>query len=93
MSCNNQVQTMKASVHAYASNRGLDGCVLTKIDESASIGEALSVTVEKHLPVTYMTDGQEIPKDIERATGHGLVAKAVGMLKQNTASGAQSVGL
>lgn len=90
MSCNNQVQTMKASVHAYASNRNLDGCVLTKIDESATIGEAISVVVEKRLPITYLTDGQEIPKDIERASGHGLVAKAVGMLKQSAAGGVVS---
>ena len=81
LACNSQVQTMKASIHAYSSVRGIDACVLSKLDESARMGEALSVVSQNSLPVAYTTDGQEIPKDIAAATGHGLVAKAVAMLK------------
>lgn len=87
MSCNSQQQTMKASVHAYASKRGVHACVLTKLDESASIGEALSVVIDKNLPVAYVTDGQEIPKDISPASGHSLVAKAVAIAKEASVDG------
>ena len=84
MACNSQVQTMKASTHAYNSQHGVDACVLTKLDESASLGEAISVVLERQLPVAYTTDGQEIPKDIRCASGHQLVAAAVGLLKTTT---------
>lgn len=82
MACNSQLQTLKASVHAYAGMRGVDACVITKVDESLSMGEALSVLVEKSVPVAYTTDGQEIPKDIAPASGHALIAKAVALAKQ-----------
>ena len=83
LAANSQLQSLKASTHAYTSRRGIDACVLTKLDESASLGEAISVVLQKSLPVAYTTDGQEIPKNISRASGHALVAKAVAMLKES----------
>jgi len=55
---------------------------LTKLDESATVGEALSVVVQEQLRVAYTTDGQEIPQDIAQASAHGLVAKAVTIAKE-----------
>lgn len=81
LACNSQRQTMTASTHAYASRQGIDACVLTKLDEAASLGEALSVLVERQLPVAYTTNGQEIPRDIARASAHQLVATAVALLR------------
>ncbi len=83
LAANSQMQSLKASTHAYCSHRGIDACVLTKLDESASLGEAISVVLQKSLPVAYTTDGQEIPKNISRASGRALVAKAVAMLKES----------
>ncbi len=80
LACNSQVQTLKASAHAYGST-ALAGCVLTKIDEAASLGEALGVMIERNLPVLYSTDGQGIPKDIAPASSATLVAKSVALLK------------
>ncbi|GGY67374.1 flagellar biosynthesis regulator FlhF [Cellvibrio zantedeschiae] len=85
LSCNSQEQMLKASVHAYGAAR-LQGCVLTKLDETASMGEALGVVAQNRLPVVYTTDGQDIPKNIEVARAHQLVAKAVALLKTNPAS-------
>jgi len=85
LSCNSQQQMLKASIHAYGAAR-LQGCILTKLDETASMGEALGVVAQNRLPVAYTTDGQDIPKHIEVARGHQLVAKAVALLKQNTAT-------
>jgi len=85
LSCNSQEQMLKASVHAYGAAR-LHGCVLTKLDETASMGEALGVVTQNRLPVVYTTDGQDIPKNIEVARAHQLVAKAVALLKANPAS-------
>lgn len=85
MSCNSQAQMLKASIHAYGAAR-LQGCILTKLDETASIGEALGVVMQNRLPVAYTTDGQDIPKNLEVARAHQLVAKAVALLKANPAS-------
>ena len=85
LSCNSQEQMLKASVHAYGVAR-LQGCVLTKLDETASMGEALGVVMQNRLPVVYTTDGQDIPKNIEVARAHQLVAKAVALIKKNPAS-------
>lgn len=85
MACNSQLQMMKATVHAHQSAR-LAGCVLTKLDETSSLGEAMSVLLEHKLILHYTTNGQEIPQDIERARGHKLVAKAVVLMKSGMGS-------
>lgn len=89
MACNSQHQTMRASTHGYAGKYGLNACVISKLDEAYSLGEALSVSVEKSLPVAYTTDGQEIPNDITLASSGSLVAKAVAMSKAARSESAQ----
>lgn len=85
MSCNSQVQMLKASIHAYGAAR-LQGCILTKLDETASIGEALGVAIQNRLSIAYTTDGQDIPKNLDVARAHQLVSKAVALLKSNPAT-------
>ena len=80
LACNNQLQTLKASVHAHSGGK-LRGCVLTKMDEAGSLGEALGVVIQQKLPVLYCTDGQAIPNDLAVASAAALVAKAVGVMK------------
>ncbi|CZF77195.1 flagellar biosynthesis protein FlhF [Grimontia marina] len=62
----------------------LSGCVLTKLDESLSLGELLSVTIENALPVTYLADGQRVPEDIRQASGRYLVNKASELMDQDS---------
>ncbi len=57
----------------------LDACVMTKIDEATSLGEALSVVVEKNIPLLYTTHGQKVPNDIAPAKGVDLIAKSVSL--------------
>ncbi|MEH6358415.1 MAG: flagellar biosynthesis protein FlhF [Pseudomonadales bacterium] len=61
------------SVYQLMAEIKLDGCVLSKVDESSSLGEVLSLVVEKQLPVAYITNGQKIPNDIEKARSDMLV--------------------
>lgn len=42
--------------------------VLTKIDETMHIGNMISALSEHGKPIAYVTDGQVVPQDIERAT-------------------------
>ncbi|CAB1128027.1 Flagellar biosynthesis protein FlhF [Candidatus Hydrogenisulfobacillus filiaventi] len=41
--------------------------VLTKVDEAASLGAALGGVLELGWPLAYLTDGQQVPEDIEAA--------------------------
>ena len=91
LAATSQMPTMKASVHAFASRKPVSASVLTKLDETVSLGEAISVVTEQKLPVAYVTDGQEIPKNIAQATGHKLVAKAVSLVKQQQNELSQTV--
>ncbi|MCQ1058318.1 flagellar biosynthesis protein FlhF [Photobacterium sp. ZSDE20] len=60
----------------------LSGCVLTKLDESLSLGEVISVSIQHALPIAYLADGQRVPEDIKVATGNYLVARANELLEQ-----------
>ena len=44
-----------------------DACVLTKIDEAASLGAALSTVLRRELPIAYLCDGQRVPEDLHDA--------------------------
>ena len=42
--------------------------LLTKLDETRHIGNVISALAEKGKPVSYITDGQIVPKDIKKAS-------------------------
>ncbi|UTA49501.1 flagellar biosynthesis protein FlhF [Simiduia sp. 21SJ11W-1] len=75
LAANSQAQMLKASCHAYGAAHPV-ATVLTKLDETPSLGEAMGMLLAHRLPLAYTTDGQEIPADIQVAKGHQLVAKA-----------------
>ncbi len=52
--------------------------VLTKIDETARLGAALTALMEIRKPLSYLTIGQQVPKDIERASISGIWQRLVG---------------
>ncbi|WP_269791923.1 flagellar biosynthesis protein FlhF [Stenotrophomonas sp. Iso1] len=51
------------------------GLVLTKLDETGRFGSALSVAVDHRLPITWVTDGQDVPEDLHRASAANLVLR------------------
>ncbi|UTW10022.1 flagellar biosynthesis protein FlhF [Marinobacterium rhizophilum] len=76
LSCSSQKRVIESAYSTYQ-GLGLSGCVLSKLDESGSLGEALTLSIEKQLPIAYVTDGQKIPDDIGVARRHDLVSRAV----------------
>ncbi len=42
--------------------------IITKWDETTRIGNVLSVLHKKNKPISFITDGQQVPRKIERAT-------------------------
>lgn len=78
LAATSQYRVLKAAWNSYRSCN-LAGCVLTKVDEAATLGEALGLAIEQQLPVAYMADGQRIPDDLSQGVGHQLVSRAVGL--------------
>ena len=62
-------------------NVPLAGCILTKLDETASLGEALSVVAHHQLPVAYVADGQRVPEDLQPARANNLITRSVSLIK------------
>ena len=46
---------------------GTTALLITKIDEATALGNLLSVTRNCGLPISYLTDGQNVPDDIQVA--------------------------
>jgi flagellar biosynthesis protein FlhF len=42
-------------------------CILTKVDEAASLGAVISTTVRHRLKIAYVCDGQRVPEDMHAA--------------------------
>ena len=42
-------------------------CILTKVDEAASLGAVLSTTMRHRLKIAYVCDGQRVPEDLHAA--------------------------
>jgi len=60
-----------------------DACVLTKLDEAASLGGLLSALIQAGLSTAYVTDGQRVPEDLQPAKAHPLVTRAAELLAEN----------
>jgi flagellar biosynthesis protein FlhF len=43
------------------------GCVITKVDEAASLGAVISATLRHKLKIAYVCNGQRVPEDLHAA--------------------------
>lgn len=57
-----------------------DACILTKVDEAASLGEALSALIRAGLPLSFVSEGQRIPDDLRPAQAQRLMHQAAEMV-------------
>ncbi|MDY1019079.1 flagellar biosynthesis protein FlhF [Pseudomonas coleopterorum] len=80
-----QKQVLTAAYHSYK-RCGLAGCILTKLDETACLGEVLSLAISQELPIAYLTDGPRIPDDLHLPRRHQLVSRAVSVQMQEEPS-------
>lgn len=58
---------------------GTTAMVLTKLDEAHSLGHLVSLVRECQLPVSYLTDGQNVPDDIQVAQRAAMAEMLLGM--------------
>jgi flagellar biosynthesis protein FlhF len=59
-------QALEEIVQAFAPLNPV-ACILTKVDEAASLGAVISTTVRNRLKIAYVCDGQRVPEDMHAA--------------------------
>jgi len=82
MSASSQQNVLEETVQAYK-KAFLDGCILTKLDESIVLGGALSTVVKNQIPIVYESDGQRVPEDLHKPESVELIKKAVTMMNES----------
>ncbi|MBO3704839.1 MAG: flagellar biosynthesis protein FlhF [Candidatus Accumulibacter sp.] len=99
--------TLDDVVRAY-SGLGLAGCVLTKVDEAASLASSLDVVIRHELRLYYISNGQRVPedlhlpnrpyllhrafKDLPESSPHRLAGVEPGLMMAGGSEGMLSVG-
>ncbi|SPK76069.1 putative flagellar biosynthesis protein, flagella-associated GTP-binding protein GTP-binding SRP family (plasmid) [Cupriavidus taiwanensis] len=73
--------TLNEVVHAYRHDAapeggGIDGCIISKLDEATHLGSVLDVVIRHRLPVFYASTGQRVPEHLELASSTALVERA-----------------
>jgi flagellar biosynthesis protein FlhF len=58
---------------------GTTALIVTKLDEATTLGNLVSVTRSCRLPVSYLTDGQNVPDDIQIAQSATLAQLILGV--------------
>ncbi len=72
LSANAQLSTLDEVITAFRAANPV-GCILTKLDEAASLGGILSAIIKHHLAAAYVSHGQKVPEDLQPARARELV--------------------
>jgi len=71
-------KSLSATAERFA-DVGTTAVLLTKLDEATSLGHLASLIRACRLPVSYLTDGQNVPDDIQVAERRKLAQMVLGM--------------
>lgn len=72
------LQQMKKAAEKFA-RVGVTSLLLTKLDEASGLGNLLPLVRSSRLPISYVTNGQNVPDDIEPANRRKLARIVLGM--------------
>jgi flagellar biosynthesis protein FlhF len=81
LAANAQIAALEETVAAFGA-AALQGAIITKADETSSLGGVLSVLSTHGLPVAYVSEGQRVPEDLVPARSHSLVSRCVAVMQQ-----------
>lgn len=76
MAANADGHTLEDVVRNYQGH-GLAGCILSKIDESVSLGASMDIVIRNRLRLCFITNGQRVPEDLHNAHGPFLVDRTL----------------
>src|SRR6202051_2261887 len=78
-----EANALDEAVRSFA-NLTPDACILTKVDEAASLGAALSTILRHKLRLAYLCNGQRVPEDLPAAYDRRLwLARTAKKLREN----------
>lgn len=75
LSANTQASGIDDIIKAF-SHLNLSGCIVTKTDETSSLGGTISALIRHRLPLAYVANGQQVPEDLSQARPNTLVNQA-----------------
>ena len=76
LNATSQPETLDDVVRHYK-NRGLDGAIISKLDEAIKLGGVLDVVMRHKLTLHYIATGQRVPEDLFPADPRILVHRAL----------------
>jgi flagellar biosynthesis protein FlhF len=78
-----EANALDEAVRSFA-NLTPDACILTKVDEAASLGAVLSTALRHKLRIAYLCNGQRVPEDLHAAYDRRLwLARTAKKLREN----------
>jgi flagellar biosynthesis protein FlhF len=78
-----EANALDEAVRSFA-NLTPDACILTKVDEAASLGAVLSTTLRHKLRIAYLCNGQRVPEDLHAASDRRVwLARTAKKLREN----------
>ena len=81
LSANTQLAALNQTIQNFSKAR-LAGAFITKLDETASLGGVITVSIRHQLGLTYCGTGQRVPEDMEVAKNHRIISKAVSLMQE-----------
>ena len=64
LSSTTDIETQKNAIKGFGL-MNIDSLIFTKLDESSRPGTIIDIAASANKPISYLTDGQEVPKDIK----------------------------
>ncbi len=77
----NSVENLKKTARQFA-DVGVTSLVLSKLDEATGLGNLIPLLRSCRLPLSYVTNGQNVPDDIEPADRRRLTRAMLGLEQQ-----------
>ena len=76
-------ETLSEVVRAYQGS-GLAGCIITKADEAATMGNVIDVIIRQKLNLYYAANGQRVPEDLHVVGREALIDRAFKLKRDTT---------
>jgi len=83
LSCIASTNSLTRSIQQFA-KVGTTSILLTKLDEATGLGNLLPLFRDSNLPISYLTNGQNVPNDIEPVNASKLSRIILGMESART---------
>ena len=61
------------NIYKHYKKYNIENIIVTKLDESESIGAPLSLLLNNKIPLAYLSNGQRVPEDLQQANNQTVI--------------------